>query len=301
LKQAAQTIPMETGGIRARLGDFVLLSKPRISLMVAITALVGFYMGATGPMALVLMGHLLIATMLTSAGASVLNQYLEREIDAYMRRTQNRPLPARRLRPVDALVFGTLLSLGGTLYMLHFVNALAAVLAALTIGSYAFLYTPAKRVTVANTLVGAVPGALPPMGGWVAARGEIGPEGWALFAILFAWQLPHFYAIAWMYREEYARAGLKMLSVADTDGTRTARRMVGWTFVLTAVSVVPTFVGLTGWIYFAGALALGVAFGLPCVTFVQERSTKAARAVLLASVLYLPCLLLLMALDKATV
>lgn len=299
MKIAEGTLGAVRAEFRARLSDFALLAKPRITMMVAVTTLVGFYMGSRGAFDVARMLHLLLGTMLTSAGASVLNQYIEREIDGRMRRTQGRPLPSGRMTPPEALLYGSALSIGGVVYLLATVTPLAAALAAATIISYAFLYTPLKQVTTLNTLVGAVPGALPPVGGWAAARGEIGLEGAALFAILFFWQLPHFLAIAWMYREEYARAGLKMRSVFDPEGVVTGRQMILWTLGLVAVSLVPVPLGMAGPVYGVGAAVLGAAFLASGVVMALARTRRAARGVLLASVLYLPLLLILLTLAKS--
>ena len=200
------------------------LTKARLTALVLLTTLVGFYIGWHGPMNYFLMFHLLAGTAFVASGASALNQLLEREYDAKMRRTQNRPLPSGRLQPTTVMIFGGVCATVGLIYLALAVNLITSVVGAVTSTSYLFIYTPLKRVTWANTLVGAIPGALPPLMGWTAARGELSGEGWTLFAILAFWQIPHFMAIAWIYRDEYARAGFKMLPVVDPDGLRTGQQ-----------------------------------------------------------------------------
>jgi len=274
------------------------LVKARLTTLVLLTTLVGFYLGWRGPMNFVLMFHVLAGTGLVAAGAAALNQLLERDYDARMRRTMSRPLPSGRLQPVTVMIFGGLCSVAGLVYLAGLVNPLTSVIGAVTLISYLFIYTPLKRVTWLNTPVGAIPGALPPLMGWTAARGEISGEGWALFAILAFWQLPHFFAIAWMYRDDYARAGFKMLPAVDPDGQRTGQQAVSHTLGLLLVSVFPYLYHLAGPVYLTGALLLGVFYLACAVRFARQLTMSRARQLFLASILYLPLLLALMVWDK---
>ena len=255
---------------------FADLVKARLTMLVLLTTLVGFYVGWRGPMNFVLMLNTLAATALVAAGAAALNQLLEREYDAKMRRTQNRPLPAGRLQPTTVMLFGGVCAVTGLVYLALTVNLLTCVIGAVTLISYLFIYTPLKRVTWLNTAVGAVPGALPPLMGWTAARGELSGEGWALFAIVAFWQIPHFMAIAWMYRDEYARAGFKMLPVVDSDGHRTGRQAVSHTLALLLVSLCPFAFKVAGPVYLTGALVLGAVF-LWCAMQFSRQLTLARR------------------------
>ena len=277
---------------------FTELVKARLTLLVLLTTLVGFYLGASGPVDYGLMFHALSGTALVAAGAAALNQLMEREFDARMRRTEGRPLPAGRITPAAVLVLGTSLSVVGLTWLLVAVNSMTALLGVLTISSYLFLYTPLKRRTVLNTVVGAIPGALPPLMGWTAATGGIAAEGWALFAILFFWQLPHFMAIAWLYREDYARAGYRMLSGVDPEGRRTAASAVRNTLALLVISLYPYLLGTAGAVYLAGALALGIGFLAFAIVFARSLTERSARRLFLASILYLPLLLGLLVADK---
>jgi heme o synthase len=277
---------------------FTELVKARLTLLVLLTTLVGFYLGASGPVDYGLMFHALSGTALVAAGAAALNQLMEREFDARMRRTEGRPLPAGRITPNAVLVLGTSLSVVGLTWLLVAVNSMTALLGVLTISSYLFLYTPLKRRTVLNTVVGAIPGALPPLMGWTAATGGIAAEGWALFAILFFWQLPHFMAIAWLYREDYARAGYRMLSGVDPEGRRTAASAVRNTLALLVISLYPYLLGTAGAVYLAGALALGIGFLAFAIVFARSLTERSARRLFLASILYLPLLLGLLVADK---
>ncbi|MBV9657502.1 MAG: protoheme IX farnesyltransferase [Verrucomicrobia bacterium] len=282
--------------------DFADLVKARLTTLVLATTLTGFYLGWNGgdvPFWLAAINALL-GTALVAAGSAALNQLLERELDARMRRTLDRPLPAGRLRPDHALLIGFALALGGLLYLAFLVNLLTAMLAALTLGIYLFVYTPLKRITTLNTLVGAIPGALPPLLGWTAARGALGAGGWALFGILFFWQMPHFLAIAWMYRDDYARGGFVMLPNVDPDGRRTGWQSVNYSFGLLLVSLMPTLLGLNTAVYFFGALALGAGMIFYSLRLLRDRTRPHARQLFLASVIYLPLLLILLAATKAT-
>jgi len=274
------------------------LVKARLTALVLLTTLVGFYLGWRGPMDFALMFHTLAATALVAAGVAALNQLLERDYDARMRRTQNRPLPAGRLQPTSVMLFGGVCSVAGLVYLALAVNLLTCVLGSVTLISYLFIYTPLKRVTWLNTLIGAVPGALPPLMGWTAARGVLSGEGWTLFAIVAFWQIPHFMAIAWMYRDEYASAGFKMLPVIDTDGRRTGQQAVSHTLALLFVALCPFAFRMTGPFYLAGALVLGSGFLWFAVQFSRQLTLARARQLFLASILYLPLLLGVMVLDK---
>ena len=283
---------------RPRLAVFADLVKARLTLLVLLTTLVGFYLGAERPIGYALMIHTVLGMALLAGGGAALNQLLEREQDALMPRTRNRPLPSGRLQPETVLVFGTVASMAGLAYLALAVNLLTAALGAITLVSYLFIYTPLKRVTWLNTLVGAVPGALPPLMGWTAARGELNLEGWALFALLAFWQLPHFFAIAWLYRDEYARAGFKMLPQVDPDGRRTARQSVVYTVVLLVVSACPFVLKLAGPVYLVSALVLGGAFAACAIQFARQLTEAKARQMFFASILYLPLLLAVLTLDK---
>lgn len=291
-------VDSEPRRVAVRLADLLELTKPRITLMVALTAGLGMLLAGEGKTSPSLVLHALLGTALLAAGSSTLNQVLERDLDAQMRRTARRPLPAGRMDPDSALVFGVALAIGGLLELTLAVNLLTALLGTTALASYVFLYTPLKRVSALATLVGAVPGAIPPLMGWAAATDRLDPGAWVLFGILFLWQLPHFLAIAWMCREDYARAGLPMLPVVDPRGQSTARQMVLYGAALLPVSLLPTLLGLTGATYFFGTLALGCFFLGFCVAFALDYSHRAARRVLLVSVVYLPAVLAVMALDR---
>ena len=280
------------------MADFLALTKPRLVLMVLIATLAGFYLGSFGEFDWIRLLNTIFGTALAAGGTIALNQYVERDLDAKMRRTRSRPLPDGRLHPAGALIFGVAISAGGVLYLLVAVNALSSLLAAITVLSYIFLYTPMKRKTPFCTFVGAIPGALPPMGGWVAAQGSLGFEAWVLFGIMFFWQIPHSLAIAWMYRTDYERAGLKLLPVIHPDGRSTGHQIVSNCLALLAVGLVPTLIGIAGPSYFIAALALGSVF-LGCgVSFAILRSTVAARRLLLASYLYIPLQLGMLSIDR---
>ena len=277
---------------------FADLVKARLTTLVLLTTLVGFYLGWRGAMNYALMLNALAATALVASGASALNQLLERDYDAKMRRTQGRPLPSGRLQPTTVMIFGGVCSVAGLVYLALAVNLLTSVLGAVTLVSYLFIYTPLKRVTWLNTAIGAVPGAFPPLMGWTAARGELSGEGWALFAILFFWQLPHFFAIAWIYRDEYAKAGFKMLPGIDPEGRRTAQQAVSNTLALLAVSLFPFVFKMAGPAYLAGAIVLGAGFLWCAIQFSRQLALTHARQLFFASIIYLPLLLALMVWDK---
>lgn len=286
-------------GWRGSLAAYVELTKPGITRLVSLTAAAGYYMASRGGIDVAGLIHTVIGTALVASGASALNQYMERDADARMRRTASRPIPAERVTPRQAVVFATLLSLFGVGYLLVLVNAAAAIADAITLLIYVFAYTPLKRVTSLSTLLGAVPGALPILAGWVAAGGSLGDAGaWTVFAILFLWQIPHFLALAWMFRDDYRRGGFVMLSLDDDDGGRTALQSVNYAFALALVSTAPSFVGLTGRIYLVGAIALGLALVAVSASVLRRRTDRDARRLFFASVIYLPLLLVLMVVDK---
>jgi heme o synthase len=281
-----------------RLADLAEMAKPGITLMVVLTAGLGFLLARGESFSFLLLVYTLLGTGLVSAGASVLNHVLEREPDALMHRTMNRPLPAGRMSPDAALAFGVTLGLAGLAELALAVNLLTALLGAVALAGYVFVYTPLKRVTSLATVVGAVPGAIPPMMGWSAVRDHLDPAAWVLFGILFFWQMPHFLAIAWLCREDYARGGFPMLTVHDPDGGRTARQMLLYGAALIPVSLLPSLLDLMGGVYFVGALLLGLAYLAFSFGFARTRSTSGARWLMLASILYLPAVLLVMLLDR---
>lgn len=288
-------------GFRARTAAYLELTKARIGILVLLTTFVGFCMalpaGESVTGALPLLFHCLVGTGLVVAGANVLNQCLEMEHDRHMVRTANRPLPAGRLSAVEAVTFGAICGAVGVVHLSWFVNLTAAALAALALISYVLIYTPLKRVTSMCVLVGAVPGALPPVIGWAAASGELPIGAWLLFGILFFWQLPHFAAIAWQYRADYQRAGYPMLAVIDPDGSRTNLHVITHTTALLLVSVMPVRFGLAGPAYGVSAVLLGAAFLATGVWFLRNKTRATARAHVIASVIYLPVLLIVMMLD----
>jgi len=279
-----------TAVTRSLASDFLELTKPRITMLVTFTALVGFVMASPGGVSLSGLAATLAGTGLVASGSMVLNMLMERDVDALMRRTRGRPLPMGRLRPGDALGFGIALTALGALLLALTTNLLAMGVALLTWGSYLFAYTPLKTRTSLSTIVGAFPGALPPVIGWAAARNALEPGAYVLFAIMFLWQIPHFLAIAWIYREDYARGGFPMLPVLDPAGHITGRQAVANCLALLLVSVVPSFAGMTSRLYMWGAIVLGVAFTAVAVVAATKRTTAAARALFLASVLYLALL-----------
>ena len=288
--------------VRARrrvLADLLALTKPRVVLMIVVTTLVGYYVGLTSAPDWVRLLHLAVGTALAAGGTLALNQYWERDVDARMERTRTRPLPDGRLMPVEALGLGAILTALGIVELAAFVGIAAAAVTFATFVLYLFAYTPLKLRTALCTLVGAVPGALPPVTGWLAAREDAGPGAWILFGILFLWQLPHTLAIARLYRDDYARAGVRLLPVIDPEGTSTERQIVTASLALLGVSLLPTLVGLAGALYFAGALVLGVGLVVLAGRQAMAASAAGARRVLFASLLYLPALLALLAADKS--
>lgn len=298
MKATAQTLPPAIAAEKSWPAVYADLVKARLTLLVLLTALVGFYVGSRGPVDLALMGHTLFGTALLAGGAAALNELWEREHDARMRRTQNRPLPTGRLQPATVLLFGVTCAATGLAWLAFAVNLPAALLGAASLVCYVFVYTPLKRVTWLNTLVGAIPGGLPPLIGWAAARDGVGAGGWALFTIQAFWQVPHFMAIAWLYRDEYARAGFVMLPVLDEDGRRTGRVCVGHALALAVASLAPFVFGIAGPVYLAGALVLGLGFAGLAVRFAHDLTPTSARQLFYASLLYLPLVLGLLVLDK---
>jgi protoheme IX farnesyltransferase len=305
MKTAAEVLPPTLVAEKSRVAVFADLIKARLTMLVLLTTLVGFYVGWRGAMDFALLFHALAGTALVAAGASALNQLLEREYDAKMRRTQDRPLPSGRLQPATVMIWGGVSATAGLIDLALAVNLLTSVIGAVTFVSYLFIYTPLKRVTWLNTAVGAVPGALPPVMGWTAARGELTGEGWALFAILAFWQMPHFFAIAWIYRDEYAKAGFKMLPVVDPDGRRTGQQAVSYTLALLVVSLCPFIFKMAGTVYLNTAVVLGAGFLGCAIQFSRqlgsapaELARTHARRLFLASIIYLPLLLAAMVWDK---
>jgi protoheme IX farnesyltransferase len=283
---------------RGVVADYVELSKPRITAMVTVTTLVGYVLGARGPVEGAHLFSTLLGTTLVAAGASTLNMLLERRIDALMLRTRTRPLPSGRLRPAEALACGLALTSTGLAALAWLAGPLPALVALATWASYLFVYTPLKPRTSLSTVVGAFPGALPPVIGWTAARGELEPAAFVLFAILFLWQIPHFLAIAWIYRDDYARGGLPMLPVLDPEGRITGRQAVANSLALLVVSLTPTAAGLAGSTYLWGAIVLGVGFSAVAVRAAAARTPRAARALFLASLVYLPGICALLLIDR---
>lgn len=275
----------------ALLDDVMELVKARLSLLVLLTTLVGFLIAWRGPMPWVLLTATLLGTALCAGGAAALNQWMERDIDARMKRTRERPLPAGRMSPRDALLFGLLFSISGIAILGLFTNLRAAFLAFATIAIYIVVYTPMKRMSSLNTLVGAIPGALPPLIGWVAARGSYGLEGGLLFATLFFWQMPHFLAIAWMFRDDYKAGGCVMLTDSDPDGSMTGRQALLYSICLLVISLLPGFLGFNSPLYFYGALLLGLGFSAFAAIFLLRRDRDSARNLFFVSILYLPLLL----------
>jgi protoheme IX farnesyltransferase len=281
-----------------RLSDYAMIAKPRLSLLVLLTTMVGFYFGSLRGLNFVLLAQVLFGTALVAFGSGALNQCIEIRADALMHRTENRPLPTGRLSYTEVLYFGVIVSIAGMTYLAAYMNEWSAVIAALTLVLYVFVYTPLKRVSSLNTLVGALPGALPPLIGYVAARGKLDWPAYTLFAILFIWQLPHFLAIAWLYRKDYAKAGLCMLPNADPDGIATGLQMFVHALSLLPLSMLPLYFRMAGVVYLIGAMVLGLMFLGSCILFLVKRNDAAARKVFLASVIYLPLLLSLMMFDS---
>jgi heme o synthase len=285
-------------GAKARVAAYIELTKPRITFLIVLTAAAGFCLGSRGAVNYLTFTHAMFGIALLSSGIATLNQFMERDLDGLMRRTEARPLPSGRLLPFEALWFGITLTLAAELYLAFSVNRLTAILGLTVIAGYLFLYTPLKTRTSLSTAVGAFPGAMPPLIGWAAARGEVDVAAWVLFAILFLWQFPHFLAIAWMYREDYGRAGIRMLPVVEPDGRVTGQQIILYALMLVPVSLLPAFLGISGRFYLVAALALGLLFLGSSIRAALSKSNQHARQLLLASVLYLPLLFGVMVLNR---
>jgi heme o synthase len=283
--------------LQFKVQDYIDLTKPRITWLILMSTGVGYYFGHKGQWSLSILLNTIVGTALVASGTAALNQWYERDADRHMRRTQMRPLPSGRLSAGQALWFGIALALIGGLELGLGVNWLASGLCISTLLLYLFLYTPLKQKTWWSTTVGAFPGAMPPLIGYAAAANRLTPEAWVLYAILFLWQFPHFYAIAWMYRDDYARAGIRMLPVVEPDGESTARQILLYSVLLIPISLLPNWLGMTGTLYTAGAIAMGLVFLYSGVRVSLDRTNARARKVLLASVLYLPVIYCLMILD----
>ncbi|MEP6706533.1 MAG: heme o synthase [Pyrinomonadaceae bacterium] len=281
-----------------RVSAYLELTKPRITFLIVLTAAAGFSLGSHGGVDYRLLAVSMLGIALLASGVSTLNQYMERDLDALMRRTAMRPLPTGKLVPNEALLFGATLTILAEVYLAVLVNPLTALLGLTVIGGYLFVYTPLKTRTSLSTVAGAFPGAVPPLIGWAAARGELEVGAWVLFAILFLWQFPHFLAIAWMYREDYGRAGILMLPVVEPDGRVTGQQIIAYTIMLLPVSLLPTMLGVSGKLYFYGAIVLGLMFLASSIRAALSKSNQHARQLLLASVIYLPLLFGLMVLDR---
>jgi len=292
------TVAISGEGVLRRFADFFELAKPRIVLMVLVTAFVGFYVGSEKIPDYLRLLQMLFGTALAAGGTLALNQFVERDTDAMMQRTRRRPLPDGRVQPREALWFGALITMAGLVYLALAVNLQSAWVTALITLSYLLLYTPMKRRSSLCMLVGAVPGALPPVIGWAAARGDFKVDAWVLFAIMFLWQVPHIFSIARLYREDFAKAGIQFLPVIDPEGASTNRQIISHCAALLAVSLLPTLLGLAGAVYFTVAFVLGVGFLASGISLAMESTPSGARRLLFASLIYLPVLLLVMALDR---
>lgn len=294
---------LETAGAiadkpRRPTSDFAELVKARLTALVLLTTAVGFYLACRGPMDYRALLRAFFGTAAAAAGAAALNQWWEWQLDALMHRTRTRPVPAGRMRPISAFVIGLVLAVFGVCYLWVACNPLTAILAAITVAIYIFAYTPLKRVSTFNTLVGAVPGALPPMIGWAAARGTLDAGAWSLFTIVFLWQLPHFFAIAWMYRDDYARAGFQMIASDDPTGERSASQSVLFSILLLTLAGLPGFVGVVNFLYIPIELALSGAFVVVAMRFLRTRKRSDARLLFISSIVYLPLLLIALVLTK---
>ncbi len=285
-------------GLREKIAAYIELTKPRIAVILVLTSAAGFYLGSQGSLDLVRFANSVFAILLLAFGVATLNQYWERDIDPLMERTAGRPLPTGRVSPAEALIFGLLQCVIAEIYLFLAVNTLTAVLGLLVIVGYVLLYTPLKTRTSASTAIGAIPGALPPLMGWTAAANEISIGAWALFATQFLWQFPHFLAIAWMYKDQYAKAGIKMLPAIEPDGRITARQIVLFSIMLLPVSLAPFAFGHEGLIFLIGAVALGLWMLWTSIVAARHKTTEKAKALVWVSIIYLPLLFLLMVADK---
>ena len=296
---AIESQPETRNAVAGFIGDLTELIKARLTLLVLLTTAVGFYLGAEGPINWTALLHTVLGTAAAAAGAAALNQWWEHKLDAMMQRTRSRPVPAGRMRPTEAIVIGGVLSIFGVIYLALTCNVMSAALAAVTIVVYVLGYTPLKLVSTFNTVLGAVPGALPPVIGWAAARGTLDAGAWMLFAILFFWQLPHFFAIAWMYRDDYARAGFQMISSEDRTGARTASQSVFFCMILFVVAGLPAFIRMATVFYLLAELILGGIFIAVAMRFLKTRTRADARRLFITSIIYLPLLLGALVLSKA--
>jgi heme o synthase len=298
MKPGASAVPVPVA--HGRMGDFVALAKPRLNLLVVVSAAAGYVMAGGSAQDIIRLTCMVVGTALVAGGASAFNQIIERQADGLMQRTRMRPMPDGRLAARDAVAFGAALTVSGLAILALGANLLSAIVAFGTLVSYAAVYTPLKKVTSFSTVVGAIPGALPPVIGWAAAEGALSRGAWVLFAIVFLWQLPHFLAIAWIYRDDYAKAGFPMLPVIDPDGRRTARQAVIYAAALLPVSLAPTLVGMAGPLYFAGALVLTLLFVILALRFAMTRAVADARRLFFGSITYLPLLWMLMIANRLT-
>lgn len=285
-------------GTRDRIAAFVDLTKPRIAFMLVLTAAAGFYLGNRGTFDLGLFANAMIGIALLAFGVATLNQWLEYRTDALMDRTATRPLPTGKISRIEALLFGSFLCVTAEVYLFFLVNPITAILGVSVIVGYVLLYTPLKTRTTASTAIGAIPGAMPPLMGWTASANEITLGAWALFTFLFLWQFPHFLAIAWMYKDQYAKAGILMLPVVEPSGRITARQIVLFAIMMVPVSLAPFFLGFAGWMFLAVGTVLGIWFLVESIRAARSKTPEMARRLLLVSVLYLPVMFALMVLDK---
>ena len=299
MMSTTQTLGNDLAQLSRRVSTFVELTKPRLVAMILITTSAGFYLASSGSLNWVKLVETFVGTGLSAAGVLALNQYLERDLDAQMIRTCNRPLPDKRVQPTTALFFGVLLTVSGLAFMTFCVNPLSALVISAIVVTYLFVYTPLKQKSPLCTIAGAVPGAFPPVIGWVAARGTLNIEAWTLFAILFLWQLPHSLSIACIYRDEYAQAGFRLLPVIHPDGKSTRWQIVSNCLALLVVALLPTLIGIAGILYFFAALSFSIIFLAFGINFSIAQTTVAARRLLYASLIYLPLVFLVMALDKS--
>lgn len=297
MKEQTQALPQQTPA-SASLRDYATLAKPEVMSLILVAAGAGFYLGTEGPLDWLRLFHTLLGTGLVAGGTGTLNQVWERKTDSRMRRTAQRPLPAGRMKAATALRFGLGLSIAGTVYLWLLVSPLTTLLAVLTLATYLLLYTPLKSRTPLCTIVGAFPGAMPPLIGWAAVRGTLDLEAWVLYGILFLWQFPHFLAIAWIYREDYARGGILMEPVVDPSGKSTFRQILVTSALLVPLSAAPALLGMGGKLYLLGAIPLGLGFLAFGIWSARERTARLARYLLHASVLYLPALFALLMFDK---
>jgi len=294
----AEINEVKASGLRDKMVAYFELTKPRIAFLLVLTSAAGFYLGTKGAFDVVLFANSLIAISLLAFGVATLNQYWERDLDTLMDRTALRPLPTKRVGSTEALVFGLLQCGIAEAYLFFFINGLTALLGLIVIVGYVLVYTPLKTRTSASTAIGAIPGALPPLMGWTAATNDITLGAWALFAMQFLWQFPHFFAIAWLYREEYAKAGILMLPVVDPEGRLTARQIVMFAIMLLPVSLAPFFISFSGPIFLVGASLLGLWFLWASIQSARAKTKEKARRLLFVSVIYLPLLFILMVADK---